>query len=167
METLKQYLPLSWFVGNPLDLPRSPRFFKYALIFYYSIELFMQLNMVDDPLEAFSDVTIETLLTLLFVFVTLSLNVSLAWYVQVASALLVGESVITCFALPILAWITVTESWLSYFFLSLLLLWELLFVSFIFKHVLNINRLASLVVGIFYFIATYAGVFGVNVLLAL
>jgi hypothetical protein len=167
MDLLKQYLPLSWFNGNPLDLPKSVDFLKYNLIFYYAIELFMQLNMIDDPLEAFTDVTIETLLTLLFVFVTLSLNASMSRFVQVTCALLVGESLIACFALPILAWITVTESTLSYFILSLLIFWELLFVSYIFKQVLNVNRIASIIVGIFYFIATYLGVFGVNVLLAM
>ncbi|MEQ1635805.1 MAG: hypothetical protein ABL903_03875 [Methylococcales bacterium] len=167
MEMLKQYLPLSWFQGNPLDLPKSATFFKYTLIFYYVLELFMQLNMVDDPLEAFSDVTIETLLTLLFVFITLSLNSSMAWFTQVSCAILVGESLISCIALPILAWITVTESVLSYFCLSLLILWDLLFVSYILKQVLSINRLASIIMGIFYFVATYLGVFAVNVLLAL
>ena len=127
----------------------------------------MQLNMIDDPLEAFSDVSVETLLTLIFVFLTLLFNKSLDKLVQVTCALLVGESLLACFALPILAWITVTESTLSYFFLSLLVFWELLFVSFIFKQVLNINRIASLVVGILYFIATYVGVFGINALLAI
>ncbi|NOT84268.1 MAG: hypothetical protein HOP02_05660 [Methylococcaceae bacterium] len=167
MALLQQYLQLSWFKGNPLDLPKSSVFFKYTLIFYYSIELFMQLNMIDDPLEAFSDVTIETLLTLLFIFVTLSLNASMAWFMQVTCAILIGESFISCFALPILAWITVTESALSYFCLSLLIIWDLLFVSYILKQVLSINRLASIIMGLFYFIATYLGVFGINVLLAL
>jgi hypothetical protein len=167
MEILKHYLPLSWFRGNPLDLPKSVRFLKYNLIFYYCIELFMQLNMIDDPLEAFTDVTLETLLTLVFVFVTLSLNSSMAWFIQVTSALLVGENVVACFALPVLAWITVTETTLSYLCLGLLIFWELLFVSYIFKQVLNINRVASIIIGILYYIATYFGVFGVNVLLAM
>lgn len=167
MDILRQYLPLSWFVGNPLTLTRSPRFLKHILIFYYSIELLMQINMIDDPLEAVSDVTFETLLTLLFVFIVLYLNSSLAWYVQVASALMVGESLIACVMLPIVAWITVTESTLSYVFLSILFFWLLFFVSYIFKQVLNINRFASIVIGIFYFIATYVGVFGINALLAL
>lgn len=164
---LKQYTLLSWFVGNPLELPRSTLFFKYILAGYYLLALISQLNMVDDPLEAFSDVTIETLLTLLFVFLALALNRSLAWFLQVACALMVTESVITVFAIPILAWNTVTESTMSYVFLALLFGWIFLVVAYIFKYVLNINRAASIVVSIFYFIITFVGVSGVNALLAI
>jgi hypothetical protein len=167
MEILKYYLPLSWFKGSPLDLPKSVSFLKYNFVFNYLIELFLQFNMIDDPLEAFSDVTIEKLLTLAFVIIVLSLNASMAWFVQVASAILVGENVMACFAVPVLAWITVSESGASYFLLSLLIFWELLFVSYIFKQILLINRVASIIMGILYFIATYLGVFGINVLLAL
>jgi hypothetical protein len=167
MELLKYYLPLSWFVGNPLDLPRSTSFLKYTLLFNICIELFLQFNMVDDPLEAFTDVGVETLLTFCFVFVVLSLNASMAWFVQVCCAVLVGENVVACFALPILAWITVSESVTSYVFLGLLVFWELLFVSYIFRQVLSINRFASIIIGVMYFMATYLGVFVVNNILAL
>lgn len=167
VDILKHYVPLSWFVGNPLELPRSTLFFKYALSFYYLLELVVQINMVDDPLEAFSDVTIETLLTILFVLLALALNGSLAWFVQVACALLVSESFITVLAIPILAWNTVTESTTSYVLLSLLFGWVFLVVSYIFKLILNINRAASIVMGIFYFLVTYVGVSAVNALLAL
>ncbi|MCX7087352.1 MAG: hypothetical protein NTV00_04770 [Methylococcales bacterium] len=167
MDILKYYLPLSWFKGNPLDLPKSIVFFKYNLIFNYFVGLFLQFNMIDDPLEAFSDVTFETLLTLIFIFTLLSLNASMAWFIQVGSAILVGKNVVACIALPILAWVTVSESLISYIFLALLVCWELLFLSYIFKQVLGINRFASLIIGVVYFIVTYLGVFGINVLLAL
>lgn len=167
MEILKYYLPLSWFKGNPFDLPKSLSFFKYNLIFNFLIGLFLQFNMIDDPLEALSDVSFEMLLTFIFIFTVLTLNSSMAWFIQVFSAVLVGKNVVACFALPILAWITVSESFASYLFLGVLVLWELLFLSYIFKQVLGINRFASLIIGIMYFIATYVGVFGINVLLAL
>ncbi len=57
MDNLKNYLPICWFEGNPLDLPRSYRFLKQNLLFYYFVELFMQYNMVNDFFDALVDVT--------------------------------------------------------------------------------------------------------------
>lgn len=167
MEYLSLYLPLCRFKGNPLLLPRSVLFLKQNLVFYYCIELFMQLNMIDDPLEAIIDVTSETLLTLLFVATTLFLNRSLDKFVQVTCALLVSDNVLACLALPMVAWLTITESLMSYLILGLLFFWNLMIVSYIFNRALKINKIASFVMGILYFMTTYIGTFYLSSLTAL
>ncbi len=164
MEYLRLYLPLCRFKGNPLSLPKSVSFLKYNLIFYYCIELFMQLNMIDDPFEAVVDISCETLLSLAFVACTLALNRSMDKFVQVASAMLVSENILACLALPIVAWITMSESILSYLLLGALFFWNLLIISYIFNLVLRINVLASLIMGVLYFMVTYIGTFYLSTL---
>ncbi len=162
MENLKNYIPLCWLEGNPLELPRSYRFLKQNLVFYFIVELFMQYNMVNDFLDALIDVTEETFLTLVFAFVTLALNKSLRFFVQVTSALLVCENVIACVALPVVALLVMSQSIISYALLAFVIIWELYVISYIFRQVLLVNQTASLVVGILYFIVTYIGVYCLN-----
>lgn len=167
MDTLKEYLALCWFEGDPLDLPRSYRFLKQNWLYYYFSELFMQYNMVNDLLDAFIDVTEETILTIVLIFLILALNRSLNRFVQVASALIVSENLTGTIAIPVVAWLAMSGSILSYVLLSIIIVWELLIISYIFKLVLNINQTASVVMGIIYFIVTYLGVYGLNLVINL
>lgn len=165
MDVLKQYLPLCWLKNNPLELPRSVDFFKQNLLFYFVIQYFMQANMTDDPIESFTEVSIETLLTLLFIGVMMFFNRTLYAYVQVTTALIFCANIVALFIIPVLIWLTVSEDPLSYYFLSLLLLWDYALVTYIIRQVLSINLFASLVLSMFYFIATYFGAFALGQLL--
>lgn len=162
MDVLKQYLPLCWLKNNPLELPRSVDFFKQNLLFYFVIEYFMQANMTDDPIESFTEVSIQTLLTLVFMSIMLFFNRTLYAYVQVTSAIIFCSNIVALFVIPILIWLTVTEDALSYYFLSLLLFWEYVLVSYIIKQVLSVNLFACSVLSLFYFIATYFGAFALG-----
>ncbi|TAK65086.1 hypothetical protein [Methylobacter sp.] len=165
MDALKQYLPLCWLRNNPLDLPRSVDFFKQNLLFYFVAEYFMQANMTDDPLESFTEVSIETLLTLIFIGVMLFFNRTLYAYVQVTTAIIFCANIIGLFVIPVLIWLTMSEEPLSYYLLGLLLFWDYAVVTHIIKQVLSINIIASLVLSLFYFIATYFGAFALGQLL--
>lgn len=165
MDALKQYLPLCWLRNNPLDLPRSVDFFKQNLLFYFVVEYFMQANMTDDPLESFTEVSIETLLTLIFIGVMLFFNRTLYAYVQVTTAIIFCANIIGLFVIPVLIWLTMSEEPLSYYLLGLLLFWDYAVVTHIIKQVLSINIIASLVLSLFYFIATYFGAFALGQLL--
>ncbi|EGW21529.1 hypothetical protein [Methylobacter tundripaludum] len=162
MDVLKQYLPLCWLKNNPLELPRSVDFFKQNLLFYFVVEYFMQANMTDDPIEAFTEVSIATLLTLTFIGALLFLNRTLYAYVQVTTAIIFCANIIALFVVPVLIWLTVSEDPLSYYFLVLLLFWDYVVVAHIIKQVLAINFFASLVLSLFYFIATYFGAFALG-----
>ncbi|MFA6052020.1 MAG: hypothetical protein WC762_05470 [Methylobacter sp.] len=165
MDILKQYLPLCWLENNPLELPRSVDFFKKNLLFYFVVAYFMQANMTDDPIESFTEVGIETLLTLLFIGVMLFFNKTLYAYVQVATAILVCTNVVALFLVPVIIWLTISESPLSYYFFGLLLLWDYALVTHIIKQALAINIFASLALSFFYFTATYLGAFALGQLL--
>ncbi len=165
MDVLKQYLPLCWLKNNPLTLPRSVDFFKQNLLFYFVAEYFMQANMTDDPIESFTEVSLETFLTLFFIGIMLFFNRTLYAYVQVTTAIIFCANIIGLFVVPVLIWLTVSEDPLSYYFLSLLLFWDYAVVTYIIKQVLAINLFASLILALFYFIATYFGAFALGQLL--
>ncbi len=164
MDTFKQYLPLCWFATHPLDLPRSIRFFKQNLWFYFAVELFIQLNMIDD-IEAVFEVTLETGLTLSFAGIILLLNKSAHSYIQVTTAILFCENVVALFGVPVMIWLTVTEDQFSYLMMLLLIIWDFSLVAFICKKVLGINALAAIVMSLFYFTYTYGLAYGITALL--
>ena len=162
IEILKQYLPLCWFKHNPLELTRSMSFFKENLLFYFIVEYFMQTNMTDDPFESFTEVTIQTLLTLLFIGFILRLNKTLYAYIEVTSSILVCANLTSIFVIPVLIWLTVTEDILSYYCLALLFIWEFTVIAYIFRKSLAINSAASLALSVFYFVTTYLGAFALG-----
>ncbi len=157
MDVLKQYLPLCWLKNNPLTLPRSVDFFKQNLLFYFVIEYFMQTNMTDDPVESFTEVSIQTLLTLIFIGIMLFFNRTLYAYVQVTTAIIFCSNVVALFIIPVLIWLTVNEDPLSYYFLILVLFWDYALVTYIIRQVLSVNLLAGSMLSLFYFTVTYLG----------
>lgn len=165
MDVLTQYLSLCWLQSNPLKLPRSVSFLKQNLLFYFVVEFFMQTNMTDDPIDSFIEVTIATLLMLLFIGGLLFLNRMLFAYIQVMTAVIFCTNVVGLFIVPVVVWLTVSEDILSYYLFTVLLLWNGVLVAYIFKQVLAVNIAAGLVLSLFYFVTTYFGAFGLGQLL--
>ena len=122
----------------------------------------MQANMTDDPFESFTEVSIETTLTLMFIGLVLFLNKTLYIYIQVTTAIIFCANVISLFIVPVLIWLTVTEDILSYYLLGLIFLWDFMVVAYILGKALSINLPASLALSVFYFIATYLGAFALG-----
>ena len=125
----------------------------------------MQANMTDDPFESFTEVSIETLLTLLFIGLILRLNKTLYAYIQVTTAILVCANIVSLFVIPVLIWLTVSEDLLSYYSLGLLFIWEFTLIAYIFRKTLAINIAASLALSVFYFTVAYLGAFAIGQLL--
>ena len=162
IEILRQYLPLCWFKHNPLELTRSISFFQQNLLFYFIVEYFMQANMTDDPFESFTEVSIQTLLTLMSIGFILRLNKTLYAYIQVTTAILVCANVVSLFVIPVLIWLTVSEDLLSYYSLGLLFMWEFTVIAYIFRKIMSINLAASLALSVLYFTVTYLGAFAIG-----
>lgn len=137
-------------------------FFKKNLLFYFIVEYFMQANMTDDPFESFTEVTIETLLTLFFIGFILHLNKTLYAYIQVTTAILLCANIVSLFVIPVLIWLTVNENILSYYSLGLLFLWEFTLIAYIFRKILSINTAASLVLSVIYYTVAYLGAFAIG-----
>ncbi|PPD38815.1 MAG: hypothetical protein CTY16_19740 [Methylobacter sp.] len=159
METLKHYLPLCWFRSNPIELVRSVSFLKQNIIFYFVVEFFLQANMTDDPVESFYEVSFETLLTLLFIWVMLALNRSLYGFIQVASAILFCSNAVSFLVIPVLIWLTMSENTISYYLVGILLAWDFALTTYVIKRVLVLNVAASAVVSLCYAAFTYFGAY--------
>ncbi len=164
MSTFKLYLPLCWLHVNPLDLPSSHSFFKHNLIFYFIVEFVIQANMID-PLEAFTEVVIETSFTLGFVALMLLLTKSMYLYVQIITAILFCENVTAFFGVPTVIWLTVSENIMSYYLAGALILWDFVLITYVIKEVMSTNFAASLTLSLFYFGMTYFGAYGVTLIL--
>lgn len=165
MDNIRQFLPLCWLAALPLELPRSTRFFKQNLFFYFVTAFFIQFNMSDD-IEAIFEVILETGLTLGFLAALLLANRSLHAFIQVGSAVLFTQNVVALLLVPVAFWATTAEDTLSYVTLSLFILWAWVLLAHIFKLVLLINRPAALVVSLFYFLIVYGGAYSIDSLLA-
>lgn len=165
MGIIGQYLALCWLNASPLDLPRSTRFFQQHLLFNFALFFFIQFNMTDD-IESISEVVFENSLSLGFIALTLYLNRSMHAFVQVGSAIFFCQNVMALFLVPVIFWVTVAEDWPSYSLLALILLWNWLATANIFRLALNINRLAGLVMGLFFLLAGFGGGFAINSLVA-
>lgn len=164
MDTLKQYIPLCFFNYNPLALTRSESLFRVSLITYYCVRLFLQANMIE-PWEAFWEVNIETILTLLFIALMMTLNRNFNAYLQVVTAFLICENLISLIAIPVFVWVTVTDDASSYLFASFLVLWLFSLVTYLIKQVLDVNILASIAVSFLYFIFTYGAAYSLMFLM--
>jgi hypothetical protein len=159
MDTLKNYLPVCWFKGNTLELKRSIEFFKHNVVFYFFVEFFLQANMTDDPVESFYEVSFETLLTVLFIWVMLALNRTLYTFVQICTAVLFCSNAASCVLIPVLVWLTISENTISYYLVGLIVIWDYAMTTYVFKQVLMLNLAASAVVSLFYAGFTYFGAY--------
>jgi hypothetical protein len=112
--------------------------------------------------EALVEVIADTAFTLLFVVIVLSLNQTMHNYIQAATAVLFCENIVSIFAVPVIAWLTVTHDWPSYVVLIGLVAWDFALITYIMKKVLAIDVLASVVVAFLYFMLTYGAAYGLT-----
>ncbi len=165
MEAVKQYLRLCWFDVSPLDLEKSTGFLRLNLLFYALVQYFLQSNMTDDPFESFFEVMFEMLLTLGFIGVMLFFDKRLYAYIQVTTAIFFCTNVLSVFFIPVIVWLTVTDDPLSYYLMSLLIMWFYALITQIIKLALTIDLLASSALSLLYIIVVYMGAVGLGQLM--
>jgi hypothetical protein len=162
MDILREYWAVCWLQNDPLELPRSPNLFKNSLALYFAIGYLLQANMIDDPIESLYEIIFQIILMMMFIGIMLLLNKTLYVYVQVTTAFLFSANIISVFVIPVMVWLTVSEDIYSYYLFAVLLAWYYAIVSYIIKYTLDINVPASMVLALFYFIATYLGAFALG-----
>ncbi len=162
MEAIKQYLRLCWFDVNPLVLEESTGFLKLNLLFYALVQFFLQANMTDDPYESFFEINFEISLSLIFVGLMLFFDKRLYAFIQVTTAIFFCTNVLSVFFIPVIVWLTVTDEPLSYYLMSLLIIWFYALITQIIRLALTIDLLASLALSLFYFIVVYLGAVGLG-----
>ncbi len=162
MEAIKQYLRLCWFDVNPLVLEESTGFLKLNLLFFALVQFFLQANMTDDPYESFFEIIFEISLSLIFVGVMLFFDKRLYAYVQVTTAIFFCTNALSIFFIPVIVWLTVTDEPLSYYLMSLLIIWFYALITQIIRLALTIDLLASSALSLLYIIVVYLGAVGLG-----
>jgi hypothetical protein len=162
LDTVKHYLRLCWFDATPFDLIESTGFLKLNVLFFAVVQYFLQTNMTDDPFESFNEVVFELLFTFIFVAVMLFFDKMMSLYVQVTTAILFCTNILSLFVVPVMVWLTVTEDPLSYYVMSILLIWFYALIAYVIKVSLAINLVASLALSLLYFIVVYLGAIGLG-----
>ncbi|NOU20563.1 MAG: hypothetical protein HOO93_02020 [Methyloglobulus sp.] len=165
MDTIREYLALCWLNNDPLELPRSVGLFKKNLLIYFVVGYLLQANMIDDPVESLYEISLQTVLMLAFIGIMLALNKTLYAYIQITTAFMFSANLISAFVIPVMVWLTVSEDIYSYYLFFLLLAWYYAIVTYIIKCTLLINVPASMVLALFYFIATFLSAFALGQML--
>lgn len=165
MDTIREYLALCWLNNDPLELPRSVGLFKKNLLIYFVVGYLLQANMIDDPVESLYEISLQTVLMLAFIGIMLALNKTLYAYIQITTAFMLSANLISAFVIPVMVWLTVSEDIYSYYLFFLLLAWYYAIVTYIIKCTLLINVPASMVLALFYFIATFLSAFALGQML--
>ncbi len=160
---LKDYLQLCWLSGYPEDLPTERRFLLINIIVYLSLGLFIQGN-ISDPVEAFVQILIEVVITLLFITVLLLKDGSAYNFERFLTGILVCENFVYALGLPILFWYIFAKgsTFSSYpiYIGMILMVWSVVIIAYLLKGLFDFNWKTSTSLSVLYFILTYFGSFG-------
>ena len=160
---LKDYLQLCWLNGYPEDLPTDRKFLWINLGIYLLLGLFIQAN-ISDPVEAFIQILIEIIITVLFMGALLLKDDSTYNFERFLTAILVCENFVYALGLPILFWYILAKgselaNYPIYFGMALII-WSVVVIAFLLKGLFDFNWRTSGSLSVLYFILTYFGSFG-------
>jgi hypothetical protein len=157
---LKQYFPLFWFGHVPTYLPTSKSFLNRNLIFYLCTGLFIQAN-ITDLVEAFIQVIMELLITVLFVTVLLKVKTSLSQFKEVFTAFVICENFFYLCALPFAIWYIATRtseySLLPLYAAIIIIVWFWAIIAHLLHSLFDFKWGISILISVFYFLVTYLG----------
>lgn len=155
---IKQYLPICWFGDIPEKLKTSKSFIWRNIVLYMCAGLFIQGN-ITDPVEAFLQILLELLIMVVFVFILLQINKSLARFETVFTAFIICENFFYLGALPIALWYiavrTSEYSMLPIYAGIVLIIWFCAIISHLLQKLFNYGVMPSILMSVFYFIVTY------------
>lgn len=159
---LKDYLQLCWFNGYPEELPADRKFLWLNLGFYLLLGLFIQAN-VSDPVEAFIQIFIEIIITLIFISVILIKDEGWYNFERFLTAILVCENFIYILALPLAFWYIFAKGTdfaiYPIYMGGALIVWSMAIIAYLLKELFNYTWKASISVSVLYFFLTYFGSF--------
>ncbi len=167
MPLAKQYFPLVFFKGNIADLPQSQSLIRNSMFAYIALELLIWAN-ITDPIEAFIDTFIESLLMFLFIAILLFYTKSINLFIQTTTAFLICENIISLLAFPgVFLFDAFAQGYMFYVFggyFVILAIWFLSIVMFLVKQLLPITSFGCFLVTLGYFTTTVLGPFAISVI---
>ena len=160
---LKDYLQLCWLNGYPEDLPTERKFLWINLGVYLLLGLFIQAN-ISDPVEAFIQILIEVVITLLFMAALLLKDGSAYNFERFLTAILVCENFVYILGLPILFWYIFAKgsdiaNYPIYIGMALMI-WSIVIIAYLIKGLFGFDWKIGSSLSVLYFVLTYFGSFG-------
>ena len=160
---LNDYLQLCWLNGYHEDLPTNRKFLWINLVVYLLLGLFIQSN-ISDPVEAFIQILIEVVITLLFIGALLLKDGNAYNFERFLTAILVCENFVYVLGLPILFWYIFAKgsdiaNYPIYIGMALRI-WSVVIIAYLLKGLFDFNWKTSASLSVLYFVLTYFGSFG-------
>ncbi len=160
---LKDYLQICWLSGYPEDLPTDRKFLLINLVVYLLLGLFIQGN-ISDPVEAFVQILIEIVITVLFMAALLLKDGSSYNFGRFLTAILVCENFIYILSLPLAFWFIFAKGgdYAAYpvYIGIILILWSIVIIAYLLRGLFDFEWSISAALSVLYFIFTYFGSFG-------
>lgn len=160
---LKDYLQLCWLSGYPEDLPTNRKFLLINLAIYLLMGLFIQAN-ISDPIEAFLQILIEIVITVLFMAALLLKDGSTYNFERFLTAILVCENFVYMLALPLAFWFIFAKGtsagYYPVYIGTILVLWSVVIIAYLLQGLFGFDWKMSASLSVLYFILTYFGSFG-------
>jgi len=168
---LRDYLELCWFKGYPDELPVERRFLWINISIYLVFGLFIQAN-ISDPIEAFMQVFLEVLITLMFLAViVIKKGDGFYNFERFLTAILVCENFIYLMSLPLAFWFIFAKGSHAevypIYIAAFLVCWSLAIISYLLKELFEFNWQISISLSVLYFLLTYLGSLGLLLMLGL
>jgi len=158
---LKDYIQLCWFSGDPHDLPIDRKFLWINVGLYLLFGLFIQAN-ISDPIEAFFQVILEIVITLIFMaIIVYKKEEGFYNFERFLTAILVCENFIYVLGIPLAFWFifakgSATEIFPIYI-VAILIFWSLAIIAYLLKELYEFNWQVSISLSLLYFLLTYLG----------
>lgn len=163
MDKFYEYLKLCFFNVWLEDLPKSVGLLRSALIIYVISEFFIQINIGGDPVQAFLETIVETLLTFVFVVVMLLIGKKTHFFLQAYTSFVIIENLLFISVSPILFWIDLINDVFTPYFtiivISILVVWCLSILSFVIRQIFVISKFGSILLAFSYLAVTYVGTY--------
>lgn len=151
MTILQLFFDICLFRRGPQDLPASTLFLVLVLVVNALVGLVI-LAMESSLDRAILEFLTGTAMLVVFSWIVLSAASKGERMKQTVTALLGADTVISCMALPLLAWVSARQNvGLASFFLVGLMLWSVSVAAHVYRHALSSSYMYALALTILYF----------------
>ena len=125
------------FKKGPQDIPHSPLLFRLSII-SFTIISYLLIRLSVDSFHALLQLSVELMIIMSFTGLVLTVTNKLSRFLQTACAIIGTDALLTLFAMPILATLSINNNnTLASFAMLALMIWNWLVTAHIIKHAIN------------------------------
>lgn len=153
-ELIKVFFDITLLKKGPQDVPGVPILLVLLIVVNLAVNLLLQL-LSSDWWGAIQQVMVELVLLLVFTRLLLAFFAKSVRFQQTASALLGTDCLLTIFAFPAIASLTLQGSLIAFIIIVLMILWHWVVTGHIFKQAISQSYVFALGIAFLYFLLNY------------